>query len=210
MRTTYLPTLALASLMLITACSTSTPKANPTTTTTVTTESPTTAPTTSPPTTAAAIAASITTEPPPTTTPPDVIVAIKQAVLDYQERRNVCLQDPTTCDPSTYARGAQLDTERTFVATAVGRRARSRRRVENPEYWVLNEVTIAPGSLAATVVGCHWSTNILEGIDGTIINDENASNHATLELEFADGTWWVSLFALNRQLADINDCGTNA
>jgi hypothetical protein len=206
MRTTYFPTLTLTGLMLLTACS-STPRATPVTTTATTAAVAPTTTVPEPTTSTTIVATTTTTEPPPTTTAPDVITTVKQAVFDYQAGRNTCLEDPTTCDPATYARGAHLESERAFVATAVGRRARSRRRVEDPDYWVLSDATVSSDGQTATVVGCHWSTSILEGPGGTTINDDSNSNHATLELRLEEGTWWVTFFSLNRRLANENDCG---
>jgi hypothetical protein len=205
MRTTYFPALTITGLMLLTACS-STSRAAPVTTTATTIEQPST--TAAPvPTTATTVApATTTTEAPPPTTPPDVTAAIKQAVLDYDAARFACWQEVATCDPTTYTRGAHLESERKQVAIGVARSALVRHRQEDPAYWVFESVEVSPTD-RAIVTGCHWDTDILERLGGGVINAVNFSNHDTVELTLEDGTWWVTRLTINRQAEGIDECG---
>jgi hypothetical protein len=203
MRTTYFPTLTLAGLMLITACS-STPRAALVTTTTATTiELPSS---TSPPSTTTVAATTTTTDAPPPTTPPDVITAIKQTILDAETVRFECLQDASTCDPATYSRGLFLASERQFVATAVSRNAKITRRDGDPSYWVFEEVIVNPEGTSATVVACRWDTAILVGEGGAIINDDNITYHARVTLEFDSDKWWIANDTFDSRVDGRNDC----
>jgi hypothetical protein len=210
MRTTYFPALALACILALTACASDKLKAQPTTLPATTVELPTTtapAPTTTTVAATTTIPATTTTaaEPTPSTTP-DVIAAVKQAVLDYESLRYTCWQDFATCDPATYARGAQLDSERKEVARGLGRNARLRHRLEDPAYWAFESVQIAPDG-TAIATACFWDTDVLEGSGGSIINGFDYSNHDTVTLANFDGSWWVTRLNIDRQVEGINECG---
>jgi hypothetical protein len=206
MRTTYFPTLTLTGLLLITACS-STPRAAPVTTTATTIEQPSTTAVPLPTTTTTAAPATTTTNAPPPTTPPEVTAAIKQAVLDYEEVRYACMQEPATCDPTTFARGELVATERSFIDRVVGLRGRSVRRADDPPYWVFGEVTVSPDGQTASVEGCYWATTILAGESGAIINDDNVTYRMTLGLIKDDNTWWLSDKFTNSRVPATNNCG---
>jgi hypothetical protein len=206
MRTTYFPTLTLAGLMLITACS-NTPRAIPVTTTATTIEQPSTTAVAAPTTTTTAPSTTTTNAPSPTTTPPDVTAAVKQAVLDYEEVRYACMQEPVTCDPTTFARGELVATERSFIDRVIGLRGRSVRRADDPPYWVFGEVTVSPDGQTASVEGCFWETTILAGESGAVINDDNVTYRMTLGLVKEDAIWWLSNKFANSRVPGTNNCG---
>jgi ABC-type transport system substrate-binding protein len=202
--------IAVATLLALASCGNAKPQAAETTTTaaivaTTTTTAATTTTTTAIPTTITPPATTIA----PTTTAAaiDQTSAVKQAVLDYETVRLACLADPPTCDPATFSAGAQLEAERGFLETAIGRKAYARPRVEDPSYWVFESIDIASDGRSAILRGCHWSTAILESPGPVIINDDNVSHHDTVSLAH-DGTRWLTTRVdSGRYLVGVNDCG---
>jgi hypothetical protein len=176
----------LLALLGLSACGSGTPKAAETTTVSTSAAQTTTVASTTtavaPSSTASAV--TTTTLPPTTTTvAADQTEAVKQAILDFEAVRIVCLADPPTCDPATFAAGAQLEAEREFAATSVNRKAHLRTRVEDPSYWVFDSVVIDQDGRSATLQGCHWDTDIVESAGPVIINDERG--HSTKPLRLA-------------------------
>jgi hypothetical protein len=205
MRTTYLPVLALTGLLVVAACSSTTTKPVPTTPPTTTVELPTT--TSPPPATTTTAAPTTTTIEPPPTTVPDAIAAIKQAVLDYEDVRYACMQDPATCDASSFARGELLSAEQSFIGRVVGLRGHSTRPGDDAPYWVFGEASISPDGLNASIDGCFWETTVLAGEGGTIINGDKVTYRMTIGLVREADKWWLATKFINRRIPAVNDCG---
>jgi hypothetical protein len=207
MRTTYLSAAAFASLLVVSSCSGSTPKAAPTTIASVTSPA-----TTIPTTTAATTTTTVVT--PSTTTTIEVATtvdatpdfdAIKQALADYDAAGLACLAVPSTCDPTTYAKGERLESERKYIARIVGLNVHLRRRADDPAYYVLDLIEISGND--ATATRCLWDTDVLETGSGVPFNDTNASAFETVSFVRADGRWWVSRVVVNRSVDNENLCG---
>jgi hypothetical protein len=209
MRTTRILTAAMSGLFLLSACGSTAEKAAPTTTLSPTTTPPTTVAatttTTAPaPTTAATTSVAPTTT---TTTAVDQIAAIKQAILDYNDQRYLCLQKPTTCDPATYATGRRAESERAFVKRVAGMNLVAKRRSDDPPYFAFTSVEVGPEASTATAEACLWDTDILTTEDGAIFNEDKGTFFTTITLVLDQGLWRVEALFEHGQTIGRNECG---
>jgi ABC-type transport system substrate-binding protein len=202
--------LALAALAAVTlsACGTSAPKAAPPTTpTTNAAPAPTT---TAPPTTTATAAPTTTTTAAPTTTTSPTAAeeaAIRQSILGEDVARNLCFQDLTSCDPSTYSRGVYLAAEHDFMEKLISRKAIIRQQPDDPSYRIVRSITIGADGLTARALGCDWDTGLLLGSGGaTVINDDKLTFESEWELLKDNGSWLVSSYTHRSFTLGENRC----
>jgi hypothetical protein len=200
----------VVTLLVLASCGNAKPQAAETTTTSTSAAQTTTVASTTTAVAPSSTAFAVTTTTLPSTTTTvvaDQTEAVKQAILDFEIVRVACLADPMTCDPATFAAGAQLDAEREFAAEAITRRAHLSTRAEDPAYWVFESVTISVDRRTAIVQGCHWDTDIVSGPGPVIVNDENVSQHDTVTLNFDGSRWWLTRKDARSYRIGVNDCG---
>jgi hypothetical protein len=132
--------------------------------------------------------------------------AVRRAIDGYAIAQVACLENPTSCDPSTFSRGPLLDATRQFVAQVVALHAYGRRNDEDPSYWSVKDVTISEDGTTAEVRACHWSTDILELSGGFPLNDERVTYHEVMSLVNEEGRWWIASKISERRIPGTNEC----
>jgi hypothetical protein len=122
-------------------------------------------------------------------------------------RRTACLDQPETCDLSTYARGSYLINDKRFVDQMIAREARVRANPNDPSYEIVDNVVVAADGLSATARVCSWDTGVIFGPGGSIFNDEKATQESNLTLILDGDQWFVSEIDEIRTVRDQNLCG---
>jgi hypothetical protein len=209
MPTNRISAAVLSSLFALSACGAAADKAATTTAAAATTTAAPT-PTAAATTTTTAPAPAPTTIATPTTTTiaaVDQVAAIKQAILDYEVARYLCLQKPATCDPTRYATGRQAASETKFFARLTGMNLVGKRSVDDAAYYTFESVELATDLSSAIVEVCYWDTGTLATEAGAIFNEDNASYLRTITVVLEQSTWRVESVFGHQETIGHNTCG---
>jgi hypothetical protein len=162
-------------------------------------------------TTTTTVAPTTTTVAVTTTTEPNVAALeaeVRQALIDRDHEREVCLRTPVTCDPSTYARGRYLTLDTDFRDALIGREAFIDGNPDDPSYFVVSSITFDATHTKATLTGCSWDTGLILGAGRSIFNDRKVSEPLTIELIREGNQWYQSgVYREGDEIVGRNTCG---